>query len=171
MAPQAVPLAPNVSPETIAALRAAPLLQEFTEVGIGILAEAVQRRTVGRGTYAFRAGEPSGELLLVARGKLLLLAREGGSPLGEVGPGDALGGFSLLSESEHLVTAQAPVEVELLVLTRTRFEQLHEEKPGAALKLLVALAKDLGQRLREARAPLREFLSWQVSKRQAEPRR
>jgi CRP-like cAMP-binding protein len=157
--------------DAVAALRAAPLLQEFTDVGIRILAGAASRRSVGRGTYAFRAGETAAELTFVARGRLQLLARDGGAPLAEVGPGDVLGGFSLLAESEHLISAQAAVDVDLLVLSRERFEALRKSKPGAALKLTIALAHDFGERLREARVPLREFLSWQVSKRPPEARR
>jgi CRP-like cAMP-binding protein len=163
--------APDPVELAFAALRAAPLLNEFTDVGVRVLARAVGLRAVGRGTYAFRAGEPTSELSFIARGSLEMLAREGGSPLGELGVGDSLGGFSLLGESEHLISARAVSDVELLVLPRERFETLRTEKPGTALKLLMALAKDFGERVREARAPLREFLAWQVSKRRVEPRR
>jgi hypothetical protein len=53
------------------------------------------------------------------------------------------------------------------LLTRESFEVLKKEKPGAALKLQLALATDLAERMRDAKAPLREFLAWQVSKRQS----
>jgi CRP-like cAMP-binding protein len=159
---------PAESVDRQAALRSSPLLQEFTDVGIRILAKASTRRTVGRGTYAFRAGEPSTELMVIAKGTLLLLAREGGAALGEVTSGDALGGFSLLAGGEHLVSALASTDVELVVLHKSAFETLRKTKPGASLKLLIALANDFAERLREARGPLREFLAWQVSKRQAE---
>jgi CRP-like cAMP-binding protein len=134
-----------------AALRAAPLLRSFTEAGIRILAATVDERSIGRGTYAFRAGEPSAGLAIIARGTLQLLPRDGGAPLGELGPGDSLGGLSLLSSGE---------------LSGERFEALALSKPGVHLKLTLALAHDVAERLREAKAPLREFLVWQISKRQ-----
>ena len=152
------------------ALRASPLLREFTDVGIRILAQASTRRTVGRGTFAFRAGEPSTGLAFIAQGTLSLLAREGGAPLGEVRAGDTLGGFSLLAGGEHLVSALAATDVELVILSLEEFQKLRKTKPGASLKLLIALANDFAERLREARGPLREFLAWQVSKRQSDPR-
>ncbi|HEY2027683.1 MAG TPA: cyclic nucleotide-binding domain-containing protein [Myxococcales bacterium] len=152
------------------ALRGAALFRDFTEVGLRILAEMSVSRQVGRGAYAFRAGEPSRELSVLVRGSLQLVGRDGGPPLGEVMPGDTFGGLTLLSASEHLVSALAATEVELVQLSRDSFEDLQRTRPRTALKLTLALARDLTERLQDARAPLREFLVWQISKRQTEPR-
>jgi CRP-like cAMP-binding protein len=114
------------------ALRAASLFRDFTEVGLRILSEMSASRKVGRGAYAFRAGEPSRELAVLVRGSLQLVGRDGGPPLGEVMPGDTLGGLTLLAESEHLVSALASTEVELVQLSRDAFEELQRTRPGAA---------------------------------------
>lgn len=152
------------------ALRAAALLRDFTDVGVRILAEASEERSVVRGAYAFRAGEPSTALGFVARGTLQLVGRDGGPPLGEISAGDTLGGLALLSSSEHLLSARAATEVDLLQLTREAFEALQQQHPRTSLKLTLALARDLADRLQEAKGPLREFLVWQISKRQSESR-
>ncbi|MBS2020854.1 MAG: Crp/Fnr family transcriptional regulator [Deltaproteobacteria bacterium] len=151
--------------EHFAALRKAQLLRDFTDVGVRILAEAAQKRTVGRSTYAFRAGEPSNGLHFIARGTLNLLPRDGSQAIGEVTVGDSLGGLSLLLGGEHLVSAFATTDVELITLARPAFDAMKTQKPGAATKLELALSRDLIERMREAKGPLREFLSWQVSKR------
>ena len=156
--------------DRLAALRASTLLRGFTEVGLRILADACEQRSVGRGAYAFRAGDESTALLFLARGTVQMMPREGGAPLGELGPGDSLGGFALLFGGEHLLTAQAATDLELLALERTAWLALQKDKPRAALKLELALARDLCERLREAKGPLREFLAWQVSRRPAEGR-
>ena len=156
--------------DRFAVLRGSLLLREFSDVGVRILAEACEERSVGRGTYAFRAGEPSTALCFIGRGTLQLQIREGGQALGEVKSGDTLGNFALLAEGEHLLSAWAVSDVELAVLERAAFENLRKQKPQATLKLLLALAQDFGERLRDASGPLREFLAWQVSKRQAEGR-
>jgi CRP-like cAMP-binding protein len=153
-------------PDRFQALRVAPLLRDFTDVGVRILAVASKQRTVGRSTYIFRSGEPADGLSIIARGTVQLRGREGGSPLGELSVGDSLGGMSLLSGGEHLLSAWAVNDVELILLTRESFEVMRKEKPRAALKLQLALATDLAERMRDAKAPLREFLAWQVSKRQ-----
>jgi CRP-like cAMP-binding protein len=163
-------IAPAAELDFAAVLRAATLLRGFTDVGIRILAGACERRSVGRGTYAFRAGEESEGLSFIARGKVQMMPREGGAPLGVLGPGDAMGSFSLLAGGEHLLTAWAETDVELLMLGRKAWEKLQLEKPQAALKLQLALAQDLCERLRDAKGPLREFLAWQVSRRPAETR-
>jgi CRP/FNR family transcriptional regulator, cyclic AMP receptor protein len=149
-----------------AALRASPLLREFTDVGIRIISEACEHRVVGPGTCAFRAGEVSAGLGFVARGSLQLLPREGGSPLGELGPGDTYGGLSLIQPGEHLLTGMAPNDVDVLVLTHQALDALEKNNPRTALKLRLAISADLADRLREAKGPLREFLVWQVSRRQ-----
>jgi CRP-like cAMP-binding protein len=153
------------------ALRGAPLLREFTDVGVKILAEIAEQRSVGRGTFAFKAGDASGALAFVARGTLQLVPRDGGSALGAVEAGDSVGGMSLLVEGEHLLSAVAiPSDVELLEISRQAFEEMKRTHPRTALKLTLALAQDLAERLREAKVPLREFLVWQISKRQSESR-
>jgi CRP/FNR family transcriptional regulator, cyclic AMP receptor protein len=150
------------------ALRGSSLLRDFSDVGVRILAEACEERAVGRGMFAFRAGEPSTSLYFIGRGTVQLQAREGGQPLGELKAGDTLGNFALLAEGEHLLSAWAATDVDLAVLGRDSFEMLRQQKPQASLKLMLALAQDFAERLRDARGPLREFLAWQVSKRQAE---
>jgi CRP-like cAMP-binding protein len=152
------------------ALRAAPLLRDFTDVGIRLLAEATSERLVGKSAYAFRAGEPSETLSFVARGTLQLLPRDGGAPLAELTAFDSFGGLALLTPGEHLVSAVASTDVTLLDLSRAAFDALQQTRPRLCLKLTLALARDLADRLQEARGPLREFLLWQVSKRQGDAR-
>ncbi len=156
--------------DKLAALRGAPLVRDFTDVGLRLLAEATTERSVGRGTYAFRAGEISQTLAFVTTGTLQLLGREGGTPLGEVAAGDTLGGLALLTSGEHLLSALAETDVELLELSRVAFDELQKSRPRVCLKLTLALAHDIADRLVEARGPLREFLIWQVSRRPAEGR-
>jgi CRP/FNR family cyclic AMP-dependent transcriptional regulator len=151
-------------------LRGSLLLREFSDVGVRILADACEDRAVGRGTYAFRAGEPSTGLCFLGRGTLQMQVREGGQPLGDLKAGDTLGNFALLAGGEHLLSAWAATDVELAVLERGAFETLRKQKPQASLKLMLALAQDFGERLRDAGGPLREFLAWQVSKRQSDGR-
>src|SRR3954447_23170783 len=126
--------------DRFAALRASPLLREFSDVGVRILADACEERSVGKGALAFRAGEPSEALCFVGRGTLHIVARDGGSPIGELFPGATVGNLSLLAPGEHLVTGLATTDVELAVLRREAFEALRKEKPQATLKLLLAVA-------------------------------
>jgi len=153
-----------------AVLRSVALLRDFTDVGLKILAESSVERSVGRGAYAFRAGEPSQALAFIVRGTLQLVPTDGGSPIGEVAAGDSLGGLSLLVDGERVLSAVALDDVELLELSRSAFEAIKKTHPRTALKLTLCLAQDLAERLRQARGPLREFLSWQVGRQQAEGR-
>lgn len=149
-----------------AALRGATLLRDFTDVGIRIISEACEHRSVGRGTVAFRGGEASAGLGFIAKGELQLVSREGGATLGELRPGDTFGALSLILPGEHLLTALAGVDVELLVLTRQALEAMDKNNPRTALKLRLAISSELANLLRDAKGPLREFLVWQISRRQ-----
>lgn len=160
-----MPPGPKSKVDKYLALRGTPLLREFTDVGVRILAEASAQRTVPRGAYAFRAGEPSDLMAFIAKGRLQLLPREGGTPLGDVSEGDTLGGMALLVEGEHLISAMAATDAELLELSKAVFDQMKQTHPRTALKLTLALAQDLAERLAESKGPLREFLLWQASKR------
>ncbi len=152
------------------ALRASHLLRDFTDVGLNILAELSIQRSVARGIFAFRAGEASDTLSFVAKGTLQLVPRDGGAPLGEVAAGDTVGGMSLLVEGEHVLSAVAATDVELLQISRPLFEEIKKTHPRTALKLTLALAQDLAERIAEAKGPLREFLVWQIGRRQPEGR-
>ena len=151
-----------------AALRASQLLREFTDVGLKILAEVAIARSVGRGAYAFKAGEESQALSFVVSGTLHLIPADGGAALGEMGAGDCVGGLSLLVGGEHVVSALAATDVGLFEISRPAFEGMKKTHPRTALKLTLALAQDLAERLKETKGPLREFLIWQIGKRQAE---
>jgi len=153
-----------------AALRSTPLLRDFTDVGLNILADLAAQRSVGRGSFAFKAGDVSDTLAFVAKGSLELAPQDGSAPLGAIGPGDTIGGMSLLVEGEHLLSAVASSDVELLEISRAVFEQMKKTHPRTALKLTLALAQDLAERLRDAKGPLRQFLIWQIAQRQAENR-
>jgi CRP-like cAMP-binding protein len=149
------------------ALRASRLLSDFTDVGVKILAEVASQRSVGKGTYAFKAGEASSTLSFVTKGTLQLVARDGGAALGEVVSGDTVGGLALLLDGEHVVSALAASDVELLEVTRAAFDEMKRTHPRTALKLTLALAQDLAERLQDAKGPLREFLVWQIGKQKA----
>src|SRR3954462_5764974 len=121
-----------------AALRAATLLRDFTDVGLRIIADFGVERAVGRGTLAFRAGDPSDTLSFIARGTLQLGPRDGGSAvgevtagasLGEVTAGDAVGGLALLVDGEHVLSALAMDDVELVELTKSAFEEMKKTHP------------------------------------------
>jgi CRP/FNR family transcriptional regulator, cyclic AMP receptor protein len=148
------------------ALRASHLLRDFTDVGVKILAEIASQRSVGKGTYAFKAGESSTTLSFVVKGTLQLVPRDGGPVLGQVISGDTIGGMALLVDGEHVVSALAANDVELLELTRAAFDEMKRTHPRTALKLTMSLAQDLAERLRDAKGPLREFLVWQIDKQQ-----
>ena len=74
-----------------------------------------------------------------------------------VGPGEHLGELALLGQGVRLVSAVAATPCEVLEITQRDFARLQPQKPQACLKLALAIAQDLAQRVAENRELLREL--------------
>ncbi len=98
-------------------------------------------------------------LFIVKSGSVRITQKtaEGEKELGSAGPGDHLGELSLLGKGVRLVTAVAATNCEVLEITQRDFAKLQPQKPQACLKLALAIAQDLAQRVAESRELLREL--------------
>ncbi len=150
------------SVETVEKLRHCAVLRDFTDVGLQILAAVVRPRLYAGGQSLQVQGEPAKDpgVLFVTAGHARCEVKdsEGKSlALGNLGPGDHLGGLRLFGEVPSPVTVVAEDEVSLLLLDRTAFGRLQQQKPQAAMKLLFALAKDFGGRIADAGPVFTDF--------------
>jgi CRP-like cAMP-binding protein len=98
-------------------------------------------------------------LFIVKSGTVRLTRRDGGAEreVATVGPGSHLGELALLARTVRLVSAVAATPCELVELTQRDFYRLQPQKPQACLKLSLAIAADLAQRLNENRDALRSL--------------
>lgn len=149
-------------PDRVEALRACPVLEGFTEVGLKILAAVTRERVYLNAQTLQVQGEPPRDagVLFLVRGHVRCEVRgpEGQVlGLGTLQPGDHLGGLRLFSEALSALTVTAEGEVDALALDRTAFERLRRQKPQTAMKLLFALSADFGRRLGENQAQFAEF--------------
>ena len=121
----------------------------------------------------FRQGDdPKGEAFVVHAGVVEVRRWVGESEqaVARLGEGELFGELALFRHGPRTASAVAATDVELLELSRETFAELEKSHPRTALKLQISLAQDLAERLREAQGPLREFLIWQISKRQSDSR-
>jgi CRP-like cAMP-binding protein len=114
------------------------------------VAERLDSQSVAAGTAIVRRGTPSGSLVLVAEGKLVVSITEGGKKLemAEVGPGDWIGEVAFLDRGEATTDVVASTRSRILVLSEASFDRLCEEHPRVARDLLHALCTRLSARLR-----------------------
>lgn len=74
-----------------------------------------------------------------------------------LGPGSFVGEFCLLQESERFVTVASREGAELLVLSRRRFEQLAQDRPRLAVRLMQGMLLTVSRRLGQAYERLAAF--------------
>lgn len=135
--------------QAVDALRACPLLQGFTDTGLGILAGICTARSYPQGTPLFAENMVSDSLLVIADGKVALTSKSerGELPMGELGPGDWLGELSLIQTGQRACTATATSAVSAFEIRQADFQKLMATKPQACMKLLMAICTQFGQKV------------------------
>ena len=139
------------------ALQKAPLFREFTETGLKIFASIAVEKVVPAGSPIFAENMVGESLFIVKSGTVRITQKtaDGERELATAGPGDHLGELALLGKGVRLVTATAATACEVVEITQRDFVRLQPQKPQACLKLAVAIAQDLAQRVADSREALR----------------
>ena len=135
------------------ALQRSSLFRDFTETGLRIFAGIAQEKAVPAGTPLFVENMVGESLFIVKAGTVRITQRtaEGERELATLGAGEHLGELALLGKSVRLVSAVAASACEVVEITQRDFARLQPQKPQACLKLAIAIAADLAQRVAESR--------------------
>ena len=141
------------------ALQKAPLFREFTETGLKIFASIALEKEVPAGSPLFVENMVGESLFIVKSGTVRITQKtgDGERELGTAGPGDHLGELGLLAKGVRLVSAVAATSCEVIEITQRDFTKLGPQKPQACLKLALAIAQDLAQRVSDNRDSLRDL--------------
>jgi CRP-like cAMP-binding protein len=142
----------------VQALQVSSLFREFTDTGLRIFAEIAHPKLIPAGSPIFVENMVGESLFIVKSGSVRITQRtaEGERELGLLGPGEHLGELGVLAKSVRLVSAVAATPCEVLEITHREFFKKATEKPAACLKLALAIAADLAQRVGENRELLLE---------------
>jgi CRP-like cAMP-binding protein len=116
-------------------------------------------RSVPAGSPIFVENMVGESLFIVKTGSVRITQKtaDGEKELARAGPGDHLGELALLGKGVRLVSAVAATVCEVIEISQRDFVRLQPQKPQACLKLAVAIAQDLAQRVAESREQLREL--------------
>ena len=137
----------------VEALQKAPLFREFTETGLKIFASIAVEKAIPAGSPLFVENMVGESLFIVKAGtvKITQKTAEGEKELGTLGPGEHVGQLGLLGKTVRLVSAIAATPCEVIEIAQRDFTKLQPQKPQACLKLAIAIAADLAQRVAESR--------------------
>jgi CRP/FNR family cyclic AMP-dependent transcriptional regulator len=133
------------------------LFKDFSDTGLAIVASIAVDRSLPSGSPLFVEGMESDAFFIVKSGsvKVAMKGEHEEQIIGFLGEGDALGQLSLLGTTGlRLVTAVAEGPTELVEIRQRDFVRLQTQKPQACLKLMMAVAGQIGRFLGENR----EFL-------------
>jgi CRP/FNR family cyclic AMP-dependent transcriptional regulator len=143
-------------------LKNSSLFSTLTPLELKIVDGLMHERRYLTDEIVFDEGEEGQALYLVMSGRVAIIrAREGGIDMvSEIGPGSFFGDLALLDNSPRNAQARAIDNCELAVFFRADFMALMETDAVIGYKIALALARHIGQRLREwtAGAPQVEAL-------------
>ncbi len=140
----------SVLPRIAEAVRELSLFAGLEEEQINRLAGACSLKTFEAGDIVFRAGDQGGEMYLILRGEIGIVAPGVGSTIGTVRQGECLGEISLLTGAAHSATATALVDVEMAALDHRDLGELIRLRPDIGLHIYRNLAAGLGEKLRRS---------------------
>ena len=129
-------------------LKRFPLLAALGEDERAALVDELESVDVGPGTVLFEQGDPAEGLVLLVDGRVRVESNRIAAPA-ELGPGTALGAFSLAAGGAREARAETTSRSRLLVLRRDGYERLVAHAPVAACRLLEAVLADASALLRE----------------------
>jgi CRP/FNR family transcriptional regulator, cyclic AMP receptor protein len=101
------------------------------------------RETLHDGEYLFREGEVDGQAYGIIAGGVRLERTENGAVRGirEFGPGDFIGGLTLMGDARRLYSARARGELRCLVLTREKFTKTVQQFPDQMPRIFRAVVE------------------------------
>jgi CRP-like cAMP-binding protein len=136
--------------EIVEILKETPLFSDLTDHELYEVLHLLHERTYTPGETIFVEGEPGLGVYVVFQGEVDIStkSRTGKGAIARLGPGEVFGEVSFLDGSGRSATAVAGTRVELIGFYRTELLDLLSRKPSIASKILFALARQLGMRLR-----------------------
>lgn len=142
-------------------LRELPFFDSLDDQDIQSFAPYLSLRQVEEGSTLFHEGDMGSYLLFIVEGvmEIILTADNRQQKIvATYGPGASIGEMSLIDDYERSATVRATTKCEILILTKSKFEQLQEKDPAVAMKILKGLARNISLRLRATQGRFRDII-------------
>lgn len=127
--------------ERVILLRRVDLFHEVPTEKLAALAAVAEEIDRLEGDVLFRETDPADALYLIIRGRVRLTAA--GEMVGEAGPKEALGVWTLFDEEPRIATATMTEDTRFLRIRRSRFQELLSDHPEIAYAVLRTLVRRL----------------------------
>ena len=132
-------------------LKSSRFFKGFTAIEIGELLKACTLHTFTAGDYVMREDDNSRDVFVILDGSIRIgktLYAGDDRELGVLGPGDFLGEMAFLDDQPRSASATCTGETTLLRIDKSSFDKMAVRKPRIAYKIMMKIARALGERLR-----------------------
>lgn len=131
-------------------LRENPLLEGWAQSEIDYLSHNLSLRSVPKGKVIFKEGDHGDYMFFVIHGKVeaRLDSSRNHHVLGLFNSGSLVGEMALIDEYPRSATVSTIEDTEILILTKTKFKTILQDKPGLGIKLLLSISRVISTRLR-----------------------
>ncbi len=152
------------SADLAATLLTAPTaLMQLSPEEAKVIVSYMQPRIVAQGTAFIKEGDAldTGYMMLILYGEVtvenIVVSRTSAVTINVLGPGSLIGEMGLVDGAPRSATCTATTEVRGAVLTRKALEQLMNDEPHIAGKLMMAVSLRIAERLRDTADKLRLY--------------
>jgi CRP-like cAMP-binding protein len=129
-----------------------PFFSEMEDKEVGQFLKLYQRKTFPEGAKIFREDEHGDDFFLIVSGEVTIQA--GGKEIARIRQGSIFGEMALLENEKRTASAFAATPSLLFSVSR---EFLHSKMPVFANKVILNIARQLSEKLREANGTIREL--------------
>jgi CRP-like cAMP-binding protein len=132
-------------------LKELPFFEEFVDDELDYFARQMSLRSCPKKTVIFREGDVGDYLFFVVEGSVdvrLESPDANRKVIASYGWGSCVGEMSMVDDYPRSATIVVTKPSELLIMTKTRFEDICENNPRIGVKFMKGLAKNLSVRLR-----------------------
>jgi len=138
-------------------LRGIPLFEQLTDRELSGIERILHERMYAPGEEIFRKGEPGVAMYIIGSGSVTIRVGKSGKPLAELEGGEFFGELALLDESPRSASAVAKTESKVFAFSQPDLFSLIERDHHLGIKVIVALARIIGDRLKRTNDQLQEL--------------
>jgi CRP-like cAMP-binding protein len=138
------------SEDLLTVLEKIPIFQGLSKRELSAVARVLHRREYVPEEVIIRQEEPGLGMYIIQKGKAAVMSEPGDIHLSELVDGDFFGEVSLLDETPRSATVVARTHCVILGFFQSDLFSLIERDPRFGVKLVVRVAKIIGDRLRKA---------------------
>lgn len=141
------------------------LFADLAAADVDVVVSACEERILLTGEELFSEGDSGDSLWIIQSGRVDVFKHIRGDidrTLASLGPGDVIGEMSFIDQSKRSAGARTSEPSEFLVLSRTAFQSVQNERPEIAAGFYRNLASILAVRLRRTNELYRESVAFSI---------